>query len=198
MEQFLVGIDEAGRGPLAGPVAVGVVAAPSSFNMHLLDGVRDSKQMTELGREIWFEKLRVFEEEEGLKWNVQFSSALYIDTYGIVPAIKRALSRALRALELDPAHARILLDGSLKAPKHFLDQETIIRGDDSEPIISIASVAAKVRRDRLMRKIAIKYPDYSFEIHKGYGTKSHREAIMKYGLSDMHRATFCKLKKGEK
>ncbi|HWB33705.1 MAG TPA: ribonuclease HII [Candidatus Paceibacterota bacterium] len=192
MEQFLVGIDEAGRGPLAGPVAVGVVAAPSSFNMTLLDGVRDSKQMTDLGREIWFEKLRVLEEEEGLRWSVAFSSALYIDTYGIVPAIKRALAQALRALELDPSRTRVLLDGSLKAPKHFVDQETIIGGDDTEPIISLASVAAKVRRDRLMRRLALRYPEYQFEVHKGYGTKLHREAIIKYGLSDVHRATFCK------
>ncbi|HVV39053.1 MAG TPA: ribonuclease HII [Candidatus Paceibacterota bacterium] len=192
MGRFLVGIDEAGRGPLAGPVAVGVVAAPPGFDMRELSGVRDSKQMSELGREIWFEKLQVLEREAGLRWSVQFSSALYIDTYGIVPAIKRALARGLRALEVQPDQSKVLLDGSLKAPKKFLYQQTIIRGDATEPIISLASVAAKVKRDRLMRRLALKYPEYGFEVHKGYGTKKHRNLIRILGTCDIHRQTFCK------
>ena len=94
MERLLIGIDEAGRGPLAGPVAVGVVAVPRRFDMRLLKGVRDSKQMSELGREIWFEKLRILEQTEGLRYVVVFSSAHYIDVRGIVPAVRAALANA--------------------------------------------------------------------------------------------------------
>jgi ribonuclease HII len=193
MQRFLVGIDEAGRGPLAGPVAVGVVVAPVGVSAAIFDGVRDSKQMTELGREIWFEKLRILEAEYGVRAHVEFSSAQYIDAYGIVPAVKRAMARALAVLEVDPSETSILLDGSLYAPQKFLMQKTIIRGDESEPIISLASVAAKVKRDKLMKRLALRYPDYGFEIHKGYGTKAHREAIKIHGPCDIHRRTFIKL-----
>lgn len=186
-----MGIDEAGRGPLAGPVAVGVVAVPARFDLGLLDGVRDSKQMSALGREIWFERLRVLEQKHGLQYSVQFSSAQFIDTYGIVPAVRAAIARALRALETPPLHSRVLLDGALRAPKQFVDQTTIIKGDETEPLISLASIAAKVKRDRLMHRLAFKYPQYGFEVHKGYGTKMHREALIKHGLCDVHRRSFC-------
>lgn len=189
--KFLVGIDEAGRGPLAGPVAVGVVVVPRQFNLKLLRDVRDSKQMSELGREIWFEKIRILSEQYGLRHAVEFSSAHYIDTYGIAPAVRAAVARALRALEVNPNESHILLDGALRAPRRFLSQETIIRGDESEPLIALASIAAKVRRDRLMRRLSVRYPEYGFEIHKGYGTKAHREALTKHGPSDVHRITFC-------
>ena len=150
--------------------------------------------MTELGREIWYEKLRNLEGEAGVRHSVQFSSALYIDTYGIVPAVRRAIARALRALEVDPEDSEILLDGSLKAPDRFIFQKTIIRGDESEPIISIASIAAKVKRDRLMKRLALKYPEYGFEVHKGYGTQKHRDLIRILGVCDIHRKSFCHLK----
>lgn len=191
MSRYLVGIDEAGRGPLAGPVAVGVVVVPDRFNFLLLQGIRDSKQMKELGREIWYEKLRVLEVEHGLRHRVQFSSARYIDTHGIVPAVRDAIARALRALEVRPEESHIILDGALRAPRRFLYQKTIIGGDESEPLIALASIAAKVRRDRLMRQLALRYPEYGFEVHKGYGTKKHREALVQYGLSDIHRRSFC-------
>jgi ribonuclease HII len=192
MTRVLIGIDEAGRGPLAGPVAVGVVVVPRHFDMALLKGVRDSKQMSELGREIWFEKLRILE-GHGLRYTVQFSSARYIDEYGIGTAVRAAIARALRALEAPPLHSQILLDGALRAPKHFVNQTTIIRGDQTEPLISLASVAAKVKRDRLMHRLAVKYPQYGFDIHKGYGTKVHKQALEQYGLCDIHRRSFCHL-----
>jgi ribonuclease HII len=192
MKKFLIGIDEAGRGPLAGPVSVGVVVVPATFNQSLFEGIRDSKKLTELARERWYEKLPQLA-QEGLRYKVGFSSATYIDTYGIVPAIKRAIAEALRELEVDPEEASVLLDGSLKAPKEFLLQQTIIRGDETEPVISIASVAAKVERDRLMCALAIKYPNYGFEVHKGYGTKAHYEAILRHGMCDIHRKSFCKV-----
>jgi ribonuclease HII len=190
--KFLVGIDEAGRGPLAGPVAVGVVVVPQKFDIGLLKGVRDSKQMKELGREIWFEKLQILERNFGVRHKVEFSSSNYIDTFGIAPAIRSAISRALRVLEVDPDESFIMLDGSLKAPKKFLFQETIIRGDQTEPLISLASIAAKVKRDRLMRRLALTYPEYGFEIHKGYGTKLHKEKIKQFGACDIHRLSWLK------
>ena len=190
-DTFLVGVDEVGRGPLAGPVAVGVVMAPPGFDMGVLSGVRDSKQMSELGREIWFETLRRLEVEAGVRHVVQFSSATFIDTHGIVPAIKSAIARGLRSLAVDPAQTHILLDGSLKAPRYFVSQETIIRGDETEPLISLASVAAKVRRDQLMRRLDLRYPLYGFDVHKGYGTKAHRDLIQKHGVCAIHRKTFC-------
>ncbi len=187
---FLVGIDEAGRGPLAGPVAVGVVVAPPQFDLRLLEGVRDSKQLTELGREIWYEKLRILNLEHNVLFTVQFSSAAFIDTHGIVPAIRTAIARGLRELLVSEEESHILLDGSLKAPPRFVSQETIIRGDETEPLISLASIAAKVRRDRLMKQLALRYPEYGFDIHKGYGTKAHRELIQKHGISAIHRKSF--------
>jgi ribonuclease HII len=195
MRRFLAGIDEAGRGPLAGPVSVGVVAVPDNFDFKLFDGVRDSKLMTEAAREEWFERLPQLAASAGVRWSVQFSSAQYIDAYGIVPAVRRALAHALRELALDPGETEVRLDGSLKAPAEFLHQTTIIRGDQTEPVISMASVAAKVSRDRLMKKLASKYPEYGFDIHKGYGTKKHAEAIAKFGLCSLHRTTFCKVEK---
>ena len=192
MARLILGVDEAGRGPLAGPVAVGVVAVPHRFDFGLLEGVRDSKQMTELGREIWFERLRVLEQEKILRYIVVFSSALVIDRFGITRAVRRAVHRGVRTLAPEPQHARVLLDGLLMAPREY-DQETIVGGDESEPLIALASVAAKVRRDRLMRRHALRYPQYGFEEHKGYGTKKHYEALTKHGLCDIHRTTYCKL-----
>ena len=193
----MLGIDEAGRGPLAGPVAVGVVVVPAAFNFALIEGVRDSKQMTELGREIWFERIRVLEQEAGLRYIVVFSSALMIDRFGVTRAVRRAVHKGVRVLVPEPRGVRILLDGLLHAPPEY-EQETIIRGDESEPIIALASIAAKVRRDRLMRAYALRYPEYGFETHKGYGTKMHREALAVHGLCDIHRQSFCHIEKATK
>jgi ribonuclease HII len=193
MKRLLLGVDEAGRGPLAGPVAVGVVAVPPTFDFNLIEGVRDSKQMSELGREIWFEKLRVLAEERVLRYTVVFSSARMIDIRGIAPAVRAAIARALWQLEIKPEEASILLDGALRAPRHYIYQKTIIGGDEQEPLIALASIAAKVKRDRLMRRLSLRYPEYGFDIHKGYGTKKHREAIINNGLCDIHRRTFCRV-----
>ena len=92
----------------------------------------------------------------------------------------------------DPTEVRVLLDGLLHAPEEY-EQETIIKGDALEPVISLASIAAKVRRDRLMKRLALAYPEYFFEVHKGYGTKKHYEALKKWGPSDIHRKTFLHL-----
>lgn len=192
---YLIGIDEVGRGPLAGPVAVGAVMVPADFDWSVLEGVRDSKKLSEKKREEFFARAVELQESQTLRFAVSTSSAAYIDRYGIVPAIKRALAEALQSLtndEVKPHRCTVLLDGSLRAPEEFVHQETIIGGDDIEPVIALASVMAKVSRDSIMRRLAPRYPQYGFEEHKGYGTAAHRDIIGKVGLCKVHRATFCR------
>lgn len=186
----LVGIDEAGRGPLAGPVAVGAVFLPRGFNRRLIDGVRDSKQLTERAREEWFRLLRSWRREGALAFSVALVGAQHIDRFGIVSAVRLGIRRTLARLPAQTEGARILLDGGLRAPSRFEIQETIIRGDESEPVIALASIAAKVTRDRFMRSLAEEYPHYGFETHKGYGTAAHYRAVQKLGRSPEHRSSF--------
>jgi len=188
--KYLIGIDEAGRGPLAGPVSVGAIMVPADFDFSLAAGARDSKKMTEKSREELFARIEDLQDRGLLKYAVSFSAASIIDSRGIVSAIKSALKRCLDKLEADPEECEIRLDGSLYAPPQFVSQTTIIRGDDSEPVISMASIMAKVTRDRYMKRIASSYPAYGFEVHKGYGTARHREAIQSAGLSGLHRSSF--------
>jgi len=191
--KFLVGIDEAGRGPLAGPVSVSAVVISmkeKEATLKAFNEAKDSKQMTALSRETLFKKIKERKKEGGLDYSVALVSAKIIDTKGIVFAIRLAIKRILKKLAVPPHQTLVLLDGSLKAPEHFLFQETIIRGDHSEKIISLASVAAKVTRDQKMMQLSKKYPEYGFEIHKGYGTLFHREKIKKYGPSEVHRKSF--------
>lgn len=188
---YLIGIDEAGRGPLAGPVSVGAVMVPIDFDFSLVSGVRDSKKMTPRARESVFQRVHELQRHGSLRYAVAFSAAPVIDAHGIVFAIKEALGQCLDALEADPALAEIRLDGSLSAPDRFTSQVTIIRGDDSEPVISLAAIMAKVSRDAYMEDIAPSYPVYGFETHKGYGTMRHMQSIAVHGLSDIHRTTFC-------
>lgn len=189
--EFLIGIDEVGRGPLAGPVYVGAVVVPADFDWELMRGVRDSKKLTPRKREEWYGILDGMRTAGQLNFATASSPAEIIDRRGIVFAIRRALEKCLKLLDANPAACHILLDGSLRAPEHFLMQETIIHGDDIEPIISAASIVAKVRRDRLMKKLSPRYPKYDFRSHKGYGTKAHRASIRKHGLCVLHRKSFC-------
>jgi ribonuclease HII len=126
---------------------------------------------------------------------VEFESAETIDREGIATAVRRALWRGVNALAPDAALVKVMLDGSLKAPPEYA-QETIINGDELVPLISLASIAAKVSRDRLMLELAKEYPQYGFEKHKGYGTAAHYEALKKYGLSAIHRRSFIHLDAG--
>jgi len=192
MAKFLIGVDEAGRGPLAGPVAIGLVAAPASFAIEeMFPGVGDSKMLTPKKREEIYALLLHFAHIGALRYTVLFSSSSTIDRIGISNAVRRAVHTGVRRLAPEPAGFKVLLDGLLHAPEEYA-QETIIRGDASQPIISLASIAAKVERDRFMQKVSKQFPKYGFEIHKGYGTKSHRSAIRKFGMSDMHRRTYCR------
>jgi len=194
----LVGIDEAGRGPLAGPVAVGTVKiSKTSFDAlkkFLKDYPvgKDSKKMKEKERAFWYEKILEARKKKLLDFKVGFSSNLVIDKRGIVKAISLALEKNLNSLSLMGEKVLVKLDGGLKAPEKFTYQETIVKGDEKEFVISLASVVAKVERDKLMRKLSLKYPSYSLEVHKGYGTLKHRQALKKHGLSKLHRRSFCR------
>ncbi|HEX8994198.1 MAG TPA: ribonuclease HII [Candidatus Paceibacterota bacterium] len=190
-KRAIIGVDEAGRGPLAGPVAVGAVLFTPQFDMKLLKGVRDSKLHTELQREEWFVQLKEWHDAGLVRYAVALASAKTIDEKGITRAVRSAVARAVRRLAPDPTHIYVQLDGLLKAPAEY-EQETVIHGDALLPAISLASIAAKVTRDRLMCRMAKKFPEYGFEQHKGYGTKAHREAIEECGLCEIHRRTFCK------
>ena len=181
---WLIGVDEAGRGPLAGPVTLGIIACPKKSARRLFAGIRDSKRLSPKAREEWFRK---FSARTEIFYYVTSVGPSIIDRYGISSAIKKGISRLLKKAP----RGEILLDGSLKAPDRYF-QKTIIRGDERVPIIAAASVVAKVVRDRKMVRLAKKFPLYGFEIHKGYGTELHRECIKKHGLSDVHRRSFCK------
>ena len=186
-QRYMIGIDEAGRGPLAGPVAVGVCAVPADLDFSVFAGVKDSKQLSALQRQAWLAHMR---QEKQMQHATSLVSAKHIDTFGITHAIQKAMKHALARLKLDPDACTVLLDGSLYAPKCYGQQKTIIKGDESEPVIALASIAAKVRRDTYMIRLAKKYPDYGFEIHKGYGTRLHRERIVQHGICAAHRVSF--------
>ncbi len=194
--KYIVGIDEAGRGPLAGPVAVGAAAAivnrkSKARNPKILKNIKDSKKLSASKREEWEGNIKY--KKSKIKTAVCFAGNGAIDKRGIVKAIGSAVKRALKKLEkeagINPKNCLVLLDGSLKAPKEY-EQKTIIKGDEKIPLISAASIIAKVARDRRMIRFHKKFPDYAFDRHKGYGTKLHYKMIKKYGACELHRKSF--------
>jgi ribonuclease HII len=188
----LAGVDEVGRGPIAGPVAVGAFVFLDEKAKRLFRGVKESKQLTETEREKWFAKIEEAKVGGLVNFSVNFQSEKVIDTKGLSWAIKKALSQSLLALKLNPKNVMVLLDGGLKAPLEYINQKTIIKGDEKESVIALASICAKVLRDRKMVKLGNKHTEYGFEIHKGYGTKKHYEAIKNLGLLKEHRRSFLK------
>jgi ribonuclease HII len=191
--KYLIGIDEAGRGPLAGPVALGAVAIPTAHYHQakkIFGTIKNSKQLSLSQRERWYRLMLVERKKGTLNFACAYSSNLKIDNRGLVWSIRSALARAIRRLDCPPNQVRVLLDGSLKAPKEYQNQLTIIKGDEKEMIIAMASVVAKVRRDRLIKKLAKKYPNYGLEKHVGYGTAAHYRALAKLGPSTIHRLSF--------
>jgi len=195
--QYLVGIDEVGRGPLAGPVAVGACLISVSEIKRLraegfFKNIKDSKKLSEKKREEWLLKIKELKEKGDLNYHIAFVSNKTIDDKGIAHCIKLAIKNSLKKLKADPLRSMVLLDGGLKAPAEFNLQKTIIKGDEKEPIISLASIAAKVARDQKMVAYSKKFPQYGFEIHKGYGTALHCRKIRENGLSELHRKSFCK------
>jgi ribonuclease HII len=191
--RFVLGVDEAGRGPLAGPVAVGVVKVPETFVIaREFPTLADSKQMTPRAREKLYWLMLTRKRNGDIDFCVRFTGPARIDAWGMTRAVRSAVFRGVRALSPGPKDVRVFLDGLLKAPEEY-KQQTIIGGDEAVPAIALASIAAKVSRDRLMRRAAKLFPEYGFEIHKGYGTKKHRNAIKKYGPCEIHRHTFIHL-----
>ena len=181
---WIAGIDEAGRGALAGPVAAAAVILPQieSFTLEL-KGVRDSKQMTPAQREYWNRAIR----EAAVTFGVGLASAKEIDTLGINPATKLAAERAIKALSVVPDHLLIDHFQLLDFP---IPQTSIPKGDVISLSIAAASVLAKTTRDALLCELDKQYPGYEFANHKGYGTTAHRDAIMTYGPTSMHRKSF--------
>lgn len=194
--EYVVGIDEAGRGPLAGPLALGAfcVRADSRAFRKFCVGVKDSKKLSERKREEWFIKIESEKKLGNISFAVAFASPEMIDKRGLTFSIRHALALSLKKLACPPNQTLVLLDGGLHAPEEYTYQETIIKGDEKEPVISFASIAAKVLRDRKMVALAKRHPQYGFEKHKGYGTAAHYEAIEKYGVLDFHRKSFLKSK----
>lgn len=187
-----MGVDEAGRGPLAGPVAVGVVAVPLGFDVRKeFPTVADSKLLSRQKREAIFDKVEWRAARGDLQFVVQFSDHRYIDEHGITKAVEAAVFSGVRAV-CAPRQGAVMLDGLLKAPPRY-SQRTVIGGDLRVPIISLASILAKVVRDRTMENFSVFYPEYGFESHKGYGTQEHRFAIRKHGLCAIHRRSYCKV-----
>lgn len=184
--QYIVGLDEAGRGALAGPVAVGAVILPNS-DPHLaltLSGARDSKQMTPPERE----RLAIKIKETALTWSVGFASADEIDSQGIVRATRLAAIRALHQFTLIPQY--LLTDFRLELPQIEIPQTSLVKGDVHCLSIACASILAKTARDTVMRELAEQHPGYGLDQCKGYGTEAHRSALKRLGLSSVHRRSF--------
>lgn len=205
---YLIGIDEAGRGSLAGPVVVAGIGISIEYKvpgakrrreahkmelilkalrLKLFKNIKDSKKLTPAQREEWY---KFITSHPRIKWTIAKTGPKVIDRINVAEAANLAAARVYRKLagaSLCPA----LLDGGLYLAKK-IPSVTIIKGDETVPIISAASIIAKVARDRFMLRLHKRYPNYRFDLHKGYGTGAHREAIKKFGISAAHRRTFVK------
>jgi len=182
--QVIAGVDEAGRGPLAGPVVASAVILPEQPDLGILSGLNDSKLMTAEKREKLFTRIH----EVAVSVGVGFSQAKEIDEINILEASRRAMERAV--MKLNPHPDWLLLDAITIEGFQFEHQQPIIRGDSLSLSIAAASVVAKVTRDRLMLEMDEKYPGYGFTKHKGYGTAAHLAALKKLGPCPEHRGTF--------
>ena len=179
---LICGVDEAGRGPLAGPVCAAAAILPQGLE---IEGLNDSKKLAEKKREELFPVIC----EKALAYSIAFATVEEIEEINILQAAMLAMKRAIDGLSLKPELA--LIDGN-RCPETETECRWVIGGDGRCASIAAASVVAKVTRDRLMRELAEKYPQYSFEKHKGYGTKAHVEALRQYGPCEIHRRSFLK------
>ena len=186
--RLVAGVDEAGRGPLAGPVFAAAVILKEGA---VIDGINDSKKLSEKKREELFEKIK----ENAVAYSVYSADEKTIDDVNILNATYMAMNGAVDGLAVMPDF--VLIDGnSIKNMQ--TPHRTVVKGDAKSISIAAASILAMVSRDRFMTEMAEKYPEYGFEKHKGYGTKAHNEAILKYGPSPIHRRTFLKKLLGDK
>jgi ribonuclease HII len=177
--QWIAGVDEAGRGPLAGPVVAAAVILPENF---YLPGINDSKKLSEQTREQFFNRIM----EEAVSVGIGFVSAKEIDDMNIYEASKLAMIKAVKQLNPKPDH---LLVDALTLPIS-ISQTSLVKGDAKSFTIAASSIVAKVTRDRYMKRLGEKYPQYGFEHHMGYGTKMHLEAIKEHGVTSEHRKSF--------
>jgi ribonuclease HII len=191
LKNLIVGVDEAGRGPLVGPVVAAAVILPVDFTPEMLPGLTDSKKLTSGKRE----SLELLIKRHALAWSVSVVSAAKIDEINILQATMLAMQQAVLTLPINSAQIlKVLIDGN-KAPNLDYNVITIVKGDLSEPCISAASILAKVHRDKLLHALDKVYPQYGFAKHKGYPTKDHLQAIEDYGIIAEHRKSYGPVKK---
>lgn len=186
--RIICGVDEAGRGPLAGPVCAAAVILPPNLE---IPGLNDSKKLTDKRRRELFPIIK----EQALAYGIGFASHEEIDQINILQATYLAMERAIAQLSIKPELA--LIDGN-RAKDFGIPVQTVVKGDSLSASIAAASILAKVSRDDLMTQAAQDYPQYQFDIHKGYGTKAHYQALTEYGPSPIHRMTFLKNFYGKK
>lgn len=179
--EYICGVDEAGRGPLCGPVVAAAVILPKHG---CIEGVNDSKKISEKKREKLYDDIM----NVAIAVGIGISDVDVIEKVNILNATKIAMKKAIESLSIKPDY--VLIDGNQKIDIDIL-QETVVSGDAKSESIASASIIAKVTRDRMLRKFDEMYPEYGFAKHKGYGTKAHIEVIKKYGLTPIHRKSFC-------
>lgn len=210
MKKYIIGIDEVGRGALAGRVVVAAAMIPADLKIEKLNKLnlpfRDSKKLSPQQREFWLQQMKM---NPAVKIAVAGVMAPVIDKINIAVAANRAAGRAFKKLMIEhqPENCQVFLDGglyifdekklrnkirSISALAANWQSKTVIRGDEKIPAVKLASIAAKVTRDRQMVRLHKKYPQYGFDIHKGYGTKKHFAAVRQHGPSEIHRLTFLK------
>ncbi len=181
--KYVCGVDEAGRGPLAGPVCAAAVILPEGT---VIEGLDDSKKLSEKKREALFDVVK----SKAIAFGIAFASVEEIEEFNILGATYIAMTRAVQQLKIKADY--VLIDGNRFPPQLETDGECVVKGDSKSMSIAAASILAKVTRDRLLLEYAQKYPQYSFEKHKGYGTKAHIDAIREFGVTDIHRPSFLK------
>lgn len=188
--KYIVGIDEVGRGPIAGPLTLGAVMVPLQNRYHSdWNQILDSKKLSPARRQEWARLIRDWQKSDRLQYRTISIPANKIDERGISWCLRYGIQQLLRRLPAESSAMQVLLDGGLRAPGEYR-QETIIRGDQSEPVIGLASIIAKVTRDQKMIRYGQDFPAYGFHQHKGYGTKGHYQAIEDNGLLAIHRHTW--------
>ena len=179
--RYVAGVDEVGRGPLAGPVVAAAVILPQDFDVL---GVDDSKKLSPKKRDELFAVIK----ERAIAWSIGWVSPEKIDEVNILEATKLAMAQAVNGLAVKPDH--VLIDGNFTVRALPLPQTAIVKGDANSTSIAAASILAKVTRDRYMEEMALQYPGYAFESNKGYGTKAHYEGLKALGPCPIHRKTF--------
>lgn len=181
--KYICGVDEAGRGPLAGPVCAAAVILPENID---ISGINDSKKLSEKKRELLFTEIT----EKAISYSVAFATVEEIEEHNILNATFLAMNRAIDGLNVKPDFA--IIDGNLLPRGIKINASPLVKGDSRSLSVAAASILAKVTRDRLLLEYDKDFPEYGFSSHKGYGTKAHIEAIKKYGVLNIHRKSFLK------